>query len=229
MDRPPHMCIILARSGSERLENKNIRQVIPGVGLLEWAVSQACYSELFDFLIVSSDSQSYLNAAKTVVPQLVRRTDDIDLGHIPTVYYHHRSAQNATSIATSADAIEEAIAHYDFKHLEPYTLFLWQVTTPFHHRASIKSLQEECEERLDTPGFMATLTAHAGQACGAGYCQVRSADADFGKPSCGVTVRTHRFWELLDIDTEEELLDAQWTLGQDDVHQRLKDQGYLVQ
>ncbi len=57
------IAIIPARSGSKRIPNKNIVD-FHGIPLLYWTIDAARESDLFDRILVSTDSQHYLNLAK---------------------------------------------------------------------------------------------------------------------------------------------------------------------
>ena len=60
------LCLIPARSGSEGIKNKNIKK-IKGMSLIEIACRLARKSEIFEDIIVSTDSKKYLNSVKKYV------------------------------------------------------------------------------------------------------------------------------------------------------------------
>lgn len=57
------LCTICARGGSKGVKNKNIRE-LHGKPLIAYSIEQAKQSQLFDYIAVSSDSPSILEAAK---------------------------------------------------------------------------------------------------------------------------------------------------------------------
>lgn len=57
------LCTICARGGSKGVPNKNIRQIL-GKPLIVWTIEQAINSNLFDKIVVSSDSEQILKIAK---------------------------------------------------------------------------------------------------------------------------------------------------------------------
>jgi len=57
------LAVIPARSGSKGLVGKNIRDLM-GKPLIAWTIEAALNSEVFDEVIVSTDSQEYANIAK---------------------------------------------------------------------------------------------------------------------------------------------------------------------
>ena len=57
------IAIIPARSGSKGLPNKNI-QCLGGEPLIRRAVRRACEAEIFDEIILSTDSGFYMNVWK---------------------------------------------------------------------------------------------------------------------------------------------------------------------
>ena len=60
---PKIYAFIPARSGSERVKNKNIK-LLNGKPLIEYTIVSAIKSNIFDFIIVSSDSEKILRIAK---------------------------------------------------------------------------------------------------------------------------------------------------------------------
>ena len=57
------VAVILARSGSKRLKDKNIT-IINKKPLIYWTINEAKKSKFIDSLVVSSDSQKYINLSK---------------------------------------------------------------------------------------------------------------------------------------------------------------------
>lgn len=86
------LCTICARGGSKGLPNKNLR-MLGGRPMLAWTVMQARASELFERIVVSSDSRAILDAAK-------------DAGVDAVI---ERPAELATDTADKAPAIRHAV------------------------------------------------------------------------------------------------------------------------
>ena len=63
MDDKKILCTICARGGSKGVKNKNIRE-LHGKPLISYSIEQARKSELFDHIVVSSDSEEILDIAK---------------------------------------------------------------------------------------------------------------------------------------------------------------------
>jgi CMP-N,N'-diacetyllegionaminic acid synthase len=59
-----NIALVPARSGSERVKNKNIR-LLGGKPLIHWTLDQIYRSEIFDKVCVSSDSIEYINVCKS--------------------------------------------------------------------------------------------------------------------------------------------------------------------
>lgn len=90
-----NLAVILARSGSKGLRDKNIK-LLDGKPLLVYSIEAACDSKIFDCVHVSTDSPQYANLAEKYgadVPFL-------------------RSEELASDYANSWDAIEEVLEKY---------------------------------------------------------------------------------------------------------------------
>jgi CMP-N,N'-diacetyllegionaminic acid synthase len=62
------LCIIPARSGSKGIKNKNLQKIKKKKSLIELAFDIAKKSELFDKIIVSTDSKYYQKILKKKIP-----------------------------------------------------------------------------------------------------------------------------------------------------------------
>ena len=58
------LCIICMRKGSKEIKNKCIKN-FNGKPLMSYTINQALKSKIFDLTIISTDSQKYLNCAKS--------------------------------------------------------------------------------------------------------------------------------------------------------------------
>lgn len=102
------LAIILARGGSKRLPNKNIK-TLNGKPLISYTIEAALASSYIDNIIVSSDSEEILNIVKQHSVQTLKRPDSL-----------------ATDTSSSIDATIHAINsvhHYDY-------ILLLQPTSP---------------------------------------------------------------------------------------------------
>lgn len=117
-----NLAVILARSGSKGVKNKNIK-LLGGKPLLAYSIEVAYESKIFDCVHVSTDSQEYAEIAKKYgadVPFL--RSDDL-----------------ASDDASSWDVIEEVLKQY--KEIGYYfdMITLLQPTSPLRRAADISS------------------------------------------------------------------------------------------
>lgn len=89
------ICIIPARGGSKRIPKKNIKDFL-GKPIIAYSIEAAIKSELFDEVMVSTDSEEIANIAKAfgaVVPFM-------------------RSKKNSDDFSTTADVLSEVIQTY---------------------------------------------------------------------------------------------------------------------
>ena len=63
MTKKSFLIIILARAGSKRLKNKNVR-ILHNKPLVSWSIEAAVYCKYANKVIVSSDSEEILKIAK---------------------------------------------------------------------------------------------------------------------------------------------------------------------
>ena len=79
------ICTICARGGSKGVPGKNLRP-LSGRPLLEWSIRQARESKLFRAIVVSSDSDAILQAARSAGADLaVQRPDRLATDEAPKV------------------------------------------------------------------------------------------------------------------------------------------------
>ena len=115
-------CIILpVRSGSKGLQDKNIREFC-GVPLLGYVLQKLSSSGVFENIIVSSDSQNYLDIAhKYGATDLIKRP-----------------AKLATDTATTYQVVKHAIQVFEKKvNLDVGRYFLTQVTSPLWSKSDL--------------------------------------------------------------------------------------------
>jgi CMP-N-acetylneuraminic acid synthetase len=70
------LAFIGARSGSKGLVNKNIK-LLNGLPLIAWTIKSALDSQYIDEVVFSSDSEAYLDIAKSYGASVVKRPDDL--------------------------------------------------------------------------------------------------------------------------------------------------------
>ncbi len=116
------LAIIPARSGSKGLKNKNIKE-LAGRPLMDYSIKAALDSQVFDEIMVSTDSQQYADIAKACG------------ANVPFL----RSAALSSDTATSWDMVEEVLDKY--KGMGKYfdTICLLQPTSPLRGAADIQN------------------------------------------------------------------------------------------
>lgn len=108
-----NIAIIPARSGSKGLKDKNIRPLL-SKPLIAYTIEAALESRLFDTVMVSTDSEAYVEIAKkhgAEAPFL-------------------RSTKNSSDTATSWDTVEEVLTNYNGMGRTFDTFCLLQPTSP---------------------------------------------------------------------------------------------------
>lgn len=115
-----NLAIIPARSGSKGLKDKNIR-LLNGQPLLKYSIDAAILSNVFDEIMVSTDSAVYAEIAK-------------DAGaSVPIL----RSEANSGDKASSSDVIIEVLNYYEQVGKEFDTFCLLQPTSPLRKAEDI--------------------------------------------------------------------------------------------
>lgn len=115
-----NLAIIPARSGSKGLKDKNIK-LLNGLPLLAYSINAALNSNVFDEVMVSTDSQYYSEIAQKYgasVPFL-------------------RSQQNSTDVASSWDTVKEVLLKYKKIGRNFDTVTLLQPTSPLRNSEDI--------------------------------------------------------------------------------------------
>ena len=95
MKEQRHLCIIPARGGSKRIPRKNIRP-FHGRPILEWSVSAALQTGIFDRVMVSTDDEE--------IAEIARRAG----ANVPLM----RSAEASDDHATTPDVLIEVLNRY---------------------------------------------------------------------------------------------------------------------
>lgn len=125
-----NLAVILARSGSKGLKDKNINE-LNGKPLMAYTIEAAVASEKYDTVHVSTDSEQYAEIAR-------------DYGaDVPFL----RSANLAGDHASSWDALRAVIKEYDKRGKIFDTVTLLQPTSPLREAEDIKAAFELFEEK----------------------------------------------------------------------------------
>lgn len=125
-----NIAIILARSGSKGLPDKNILP-LAGKPLLAYSIEAALKSECFDTVMVSTDSEKYAEIAREYGAE------------VPFL----RSAATSTDTATSWESVAEVLAEYE-KRGERFDMFtLLQPTSPLRTEQDLKGAYHQYQKR----------------------------------------------------------------------------------
>ncbi len=120
-----NLAIIPARSGSKGLKDKNIR-LLNGKPIIAYSIEAALRSNMFDTVMVSTDSEKYAEIAKTYGAE------------IPFL----RSEKTSGDKASSWDMVEEVINNYAAIERKFDTLMLLQPTSPLRTAEDITNAYE---------------------------------------------------------------------------------------
>lgn len=125
-----NIAIIPARSGSKGLIDKNIRE-LAGKPLIAYSIEAALESNMFQTVIVSTDSEKYAEIARSYgadVPFL-------------------RSEMTSSDTASSWDAVAEVLERYRELSKVFDTLMLLQPTSPLRTAENIQEAYQEMEKK----------------------------------------------------------------------------------
>ena len=123
------IAVILARSGSKGLPNKNIRD-LAGHPLMAYTIKAALDSGMFERVMVSTDSEEYAEIARKYGAE------------VPFL----RSAETSGDRASSWSAVMEVLKQYKAELGETFDVVgLLQVTSPFRTGEHIKQAFKQME------------------------------------------------------------------------------------
>ncbi len=125
-----NIAIIPARSGSKGLKNKNIKE-LNGKPLLAYTIEAALKSELFEEIMVSTDSEEYGDIARNYG------------ANVPFL----RSQKNASDSASSFDMIDEVLENYESKSIVFDSFCLLQPTSPLRNSKDIIKAYQLFEDK----------------------------------------------------------------------------------
>lgn len=102
---PKRIAVIPARGGSKRIPGKNLAR-ISGVPIIDYAITTAIDSKIFDTVLVSSDDQAILNHTSSIPGVSVNRRPSRLSGDFSTVYSVLRyEAERLTEAGTKFNQI----------------------------------------------------------------------------------------------------------------------------
>ena len=126
IDGQPVVGLILARGGSKRLPGKNVRP-LGGKPMIAWTVEAGLASETIDRLVLSTDDDAIMDAARAAGCEVPFR----------------RPKELAADETPSADAVLHAL---DELGIEDGYLVLLQPTSPLRTSADIDGCVEKCHK-----------------------------------------------------------------------------------
>lgn len=117
-----NIAIIPARSGSKGLRNKNIK-LLNGKPLMAYSIEAALNSNLFDTVIVSTDSEEYAEIAKKYGAE------------VPFL----REEKTSSDLASSWDVVLEVLQYFFKQQIRYETICLLQPTSPLRGTTDIRN------------------------------------------------------------------------------------------
>lgn len=130
------LAIIPARAGSKRLKDKNITDLC-GRPLIAYTIEAAIDSELFDKVVVSTDSELYADISKSYGADILMRGESL-------------SNDTATSFMVIKDALSKCDDSYDY-------FVLLQPTSPLRSSTHIKEAVQRFEENIKKFDFLVSM------------------------------------------------------------------------
>jgi CMP-N,N'-diacetyllegionaminic acid synthase len=119
------LCVIPARGGSKRLQNKNVKR-LGDKPLIGWTIDFARQSKIFDYILVSTDDA---NIAATAVEYAAE---------VPWL----RPAELATDESTTIEVLRHALSWYCKEYKRPDAIVLLQPTSPFRNISTVRKMLE---------------------------------------------------------------------------------------
>lgn len=132
------IAIITARSGSKGLPNKNVL-LVNGKPLIAYTIEAAIDSGVFDKIIVSTDSQEYIDL----------------LSHYP-IEFIKRATHLASDKASSFVVIEDVLQQYNKVSCDYFMLL--QPTSPLRTVLHIQEACEKFEKNIDKFDFLVSVS-----------------------------------------------------------------------
>jgi pseudaminic acid cytidylyltransferase len=213
-----NIAIIPARGGSKRIPKKNIKEFC-GKPLIAYSIEVALKSELFDKVIVSTDSDEIAKVAQSYGAEVQMRPDELSddfTGTWDVVEYVLDTLKEkydfVCTIYATAPFLEEKYLKEGYKKLKNSTAVrAFSVTSmPFPIQRTFKVVNDRCE--MFTPEFYNARSQdleEAYQDAGQFYWERRDVKSDeifFGKDSIPIILPRHL---VQDIDTMEDFTRAE--------------------
>jgi N-acylneuraminate cytidylyltransferase len=132
------IAIIPARSGSKGLKNKNILNLC-GKPLIAYSIEAALMSNIFDKVVVSTDSEEYRDIALSYGSEVIIRSQSL-------------SSDNASSFSVIKDVLEKLSATKDDE------IVLLQPTSPLRTTSNIIEAYNLFEENKDKYDFLVSVS-----------------------------------------------------------------------
>ncbi|MBR1796596.1 MAG: acylneuraminate cytidylyltransferase family protein [Clostridiales bacterium] len=125
-----NIAIIPARSGSKGLPDKNIKE-LAGKPLIAYSIEAAIKSQMFQTVMVSTDSEKYAEIAREYGAE------------VPFL----RSEKTSSDTASSWDAVAEVLDNYHKLNSDYDTLMLLQPTSPLRTELNIREAYNMMDEK----------------------------------------------------------------------------------
>lgn len=144
-----NIAIIPARSGSKGVKDKNIRN-LHGKPLIAYSIEAALRSEVFDEVMVSTDSEHYANIARKYG------------ANVPFLRNH----TTATDTASSWDMVEEVLEKYRILEEVFDTVCLLQPTSPLRSAEDIRNAYKLYADKAEFAVVSVCEAEHSPLWCG---------------------------------------------------------------
>ncbi|MEG9490087.1 cytidylyltransferase domain-containing protein [Mannheimia indoligenes] len=132
------IAIITARAGSKGLPNKNVL-LADGKPLMAYSIEAAIESKQFDKIIVSTDSQEYIDLLSHYPIEFIKRAD-------------HLASDKASSFVVIEDVLNQ------YKHIDFDYFVLLQPTSPLRTAQHIQKCCEKFERNFDKFDFIVSVS-----------------------------------------------------------------------
>lgn len=132
------LAIITARGGSKGLPDKNMLMV-NGRPLLAYSIEAALNAEVFERIVLTTDSEEYIE----------------ELGHYP-IDFHRRPDHLASDQATSFDAIQDVLTRPQYEGFDYFVLL--QPTNPMRTAEHTRAICQAFDKQIDRYDFSASVT-----------------------------------------------------------------------
>ncbi|MDM2846756.1 GDSL-type esterase/lipase family protein [Citrobacter portucalensis] len=136
------IAIIPARSGSKGLPSKNILMLLDRP-LIAYTIEAAINSDIFDKVIVSTDSLEYKNIAEKYGAEVILRTEEL-------------ASDSATSFMVIQDVLDKCKGYDYFVLLQP--------TSPFRNYKHIKNAVKQFENNNDAKFLVSVVESNKSSA-----------------------------------------------------------------